>query len=102
MDFCFHVSAGRLEITYNMGARVLIEGPAVFAVDAPDGGFLRSGKVLVQMASGERDARAQRWEKFFKGVNKRSPVTPELPVALADHPAFCSGFPKTRQVAMPS
>ena len=36
----------------------------MFAVDAPNGGFLQFGNVLVQAAPGERDARAKRWETF--------------------------------------
>jgi hypothetical protein len=35
---CYYIASGRLEIAYNIGAKVVIEGPAMFAVDAPNGG----------------------------------------------------------------
>jgi hypothetical protein len=37
------VDAGLLEITYYSGAKVVIEGPAVYEVDGCNGGFLRVG-----------------------------------------------------------
>ena len=46
----------------------------------------------MQVASGEQDGRAKRWEKYLKGVKKGSPIGPDVPMALADHPAFCIRF----------
>ena len=37
------LGAGRMEITYNSGAKVVLEGPAVYEVDGRNGGFLRLG-----------------------------------------------------------
>ena len=54
----FNVSSGRLEIRYKIGVKVVIQGPAVFAVDAADGGFLRLGNLLVCVEPGEGAARA--------------------------------------------
>ncbi len=38
-----------LEITYHNGARVTLEGPAVYKVDVPNGGFLSFGKLTAQI-----------------------------------------------------
>jgi hypothetical protein len=41
----YGLNSGLLEITYDVGARVVIEGPAAYEVDAPDGGILWLGKL---------------------------------------------------------
>jgi len=91
---CLFVPAGQLEIRYNIGVKVVIQGPAVFAVDAPNGGLLRSGTVLVQVESGERGARAKRWERCLKAIRPGSTGTRTnyLPAELVDNPFFCLRF----------
>ncbi len=49
------VSDGLVEITFNNGARVMLQPPAVFTVDYPDGGFLLFGK-LGALAANPRNA----------------------------------------------
>ena len=41
-------SQGLVEITYNCGARVTLEGPAAFDVDSPNSGILHLGKATVR------------------------------------------------------
>ena len=53
----FYFTTGRLEIRYNIGAKVVIQGPALFVVDAPNGGCLRFGNVFVQLEPGARRPR---------------------------------------------
>ena len=91
---CYCLASGRLEITYNIGAKVVIEGPAMFAVDAPNGGFLQLGNMLVEVAPGGRADRAERWETFFKAGGKRSTTRADLPDELADGPLSASGSPR--------
>jgi len=51
----FCLAAGQLEITYDSGARVILQGPATYQVDAPDGGFLSVGKLTARLEKrGER------------------------------------------------
>ena len=91
---CLFVPAGQLEIRYNIGVKVVIQGPAVFVAEAPNSGLLRSGKVLVQVEPGERDARAKRWETCLKAVRPGSTGTRTdyLPAELVDNPFFCLRF----------
>jgi hypothetical protein len=49
--------AGFLEITYQSGARVILEGPVTYEVDSAAGGFLSRGKLTARIgARGERTA----------------------------------------------
>jgi hypothetical protein len=41
------LAGGLLEVTYNNGARAMIEGPATYFLDADDGGTLLRGKLTV-------------------------------------------------------
>ncbi len=45
----FKLDAGLLEITYDTGARVIIEGPATFTAESRDGGFLAVGKLTARL-----------------------------------------------------
>lgn len=45
----FTLEAGVAEVTFNSGARVFLEGPAVFDVEQPDRAFLQSGKLTAEV-----------------------------------------------------
>jgi hypothetical protein len=48
----FALRSGELEITYyRSGAKVVVVGPAVYRVDAPNGGFLQIGRLTFYTAS---------------------------------------------------
>jgi hypothetical protein len=53
---CFTLTSGLLEITYNTGAKVLLQGPVNYQVDSKNGGFLAvgrlTGKVTTEVARG--------------------------------------------------
>jgi hypothetical protein len=44
----FSLDAGLLELSYENGTKVIVEGPAKFAADSPNSGFLVFGKVTVR------------------------------------------------------
>jgi hypothetical protein len=46
-DHCLGVMKGLVELTYSTGVKVTLEGPALFNVDSPNGGWLYHGKVTV-------------------------------------------------------
>ena len=50
------LTSGLLQITYNTGARAILQGPAVYTVDAPNGGSLSLGKLTVEAGKLERAA----------------------------------------------
>jgi hypothetical protein len=50
----FCLRSGLLEITYNSGARVLLQGPATYDADSVDGGFLMVGRLTAKLEKKER------------------------------------------------
>ncbi len=85
----FVLASGRLEMTYNSGAKVVIEGPAVdYIVEGENGGFLSSGKLLVDVHGRDGRPRSQREQvgKSAIGSWQSGASNPES-VPLA-HPVF--------------
>ncbi len=52
----YALTAGLLQIAYNTGARVILQGPVVYTVDAPNGGSLFLGKLTVEAGKLDRAA----------------------------------------------
>ncbi len=48
----FALAAGLMEITYDSGATVILEGPVTYEVDSRDGGFLARGKLTARLTKG--------------------------------------------------
>jgi len=55
----FVLSAGLLQITYDSGAKVILQGPIVYEVDSPDGGFLAVGKLTARLEKKRSEVRGQ-------------------------------------------
>ena len=51
--------SGLLEITYNTGAKVLLQGPVTYEVESPTGGFLSLGKLTAKLEE-KSEVRGQR------------------------------------------
>ncbi len=49
----YDLAAGLLEITYQTGARVILQGPCTYEVDSPSSGFLSLGKLTAQVEKSE-------------------------------------------------
>ena len=45
----FALASGLMEITYDTGAKVILQGPVAYEVEAPTGGFLSVGKLTARM-----------------------------------------------------
>jgi len=45
----YALASGLLEISYNTGAKVILQGPCTYKVDARDGGFLSVGKLTARL-----------------------------------------------------
>jgi hypothetical protein len=56
----FALVSGRLEITYNTGTKVTLDGPAAFVVDTHNGGLLTLGKANVRVGTREEMEREER------------------------------------------
>lgn len=53
MGRTYTLASGLMEITYDSGAQVILQGPCSYQVDAPAGGYLSVGKLTARVESGE-------------------------------------------------
>ncbi len=91
LNWTFLLTSGRLEMTYDSGAKVVIEGPASYSVWREDGGFLALGKLIVDVhrpagqpgAVGKRIGSSQRGGRKSAASN-REPLPPPAPVFVVD------------------
>ena len=51
MEYTLADEKSLLEITYDTGTKVILEGPAAYVVESANSGFLRSGKITVRVAA---------------------------------------------------
>jgi len=72
----FDLSSGLLEITYDTGAKVILQGPVTYEVDSHDSGFLSVGRLTAKLEKRGESGRASR-EKVVSG---------QWPVASEERP----------------
>jgi hypothetical protein len=53
----YTLASGLMEITYDTGAKVVLQGPAAYEVESASGGFLAIGALTAKVESGESRAR---------------------------------------------
>jgi hypothetical protein len=67
-----------MEITYQSGAKVILQGPCDYTVDSPRGGFLQVGKLTARVASGQwlvrRKRKAENQKSEIRNQKSRSPL----------------------------
>jgi len=64
----FKLDSGLVEITYNSGAKVILQGPCSYEVNSRDGGFLQIGKLTARLEkSGEGSRESKRSGKVASG-----------------------------------
>jgi hypothetical protein len=68
------LESGLMEITYDSGAKVILQGPATYEVESADGGYLSVGKLTAKVDKGS-------------GMRDKSSDIPH-PSALIPHPLF--------------
>jgi hypothetical protein len=75
--------SGLLEITYDTGARVILQGPVTYEVESPTGGYLSVGKLTARLEKGSKTQqyanpkrqRGARGEDDFSGsANQKSEI----------------------------
>ena len=52
----YQLASGLMEITYDTGAKVLLQGPSTYAVESRDGGFLLIGKLTARLDNAKSQA----------------------------------------------
>ena len=50
------IASGLLDLTYNTGVKVVLQGPAEYQLERPNGGFLTQGKVVVRIEKQRKGA----------------------------------------------
>ena len=58
------LSSGLLEITYDSGAKVILEGPCTYEVESTAGGYLSLGKLTAKVEKGRSEVRGQRSDHY--------------------------------------
>ena len=78
----YELASGLMEITYDTGAKVILQGPVTYEVESPNGGFLSVGKLTAKL---EKKAEGGRPEARRSRLNSSSSFIPHpsrLPSAL--------------------
>jgi len=63
----YGLASGLVEITYDSGAKVILQGPCTYEVDSCDGGYLSVGKLTARVKKKESEIRGQWSEKVASG-----------------------------------
>ena len=56
----YSLASGLMEITYNTGAKVILQGPVTYEVESRDGGFLAIGKLTARLDNAKPQAANQK------------------------------------------
>ncbi|NLF06936.1 MAG: hypothetical protein GX594_03020 [Pirellulaceae bacterium] len=74
----YKLDSGLLEITYDSGAKVILEGPCSYEVDSTVGGYLSLGKLVAKVESGEWKVESDNCRRLTaSGSNNAMAQTPE-------------------------
>ena len=74
----FTLASGLMEITYDTGARVILQGPVTYEVDSRDGGFLSVGKLTARLEKKPSAISGQRSVKADQNTPAPCPQSPAL------------------------
>jgi hypothetical protein len=80
LNFSYQLVSGLMEITYNSGAKVILQGPVTYKVDSADGGYLSLGKLTARV---EKKA-----EGGGRKAESSSLSTIHYPLSTASSPLF--------------
>jgi len=94
----FTIASGLLEITYDTGARVILQGPCTYDVDSRDGGFLARGKLTARLEKKSSAIRRQR--STISGQPSEEVVSGQR--SLASESDSRSGNPEIRKSPIPN
>jgi len=94
------LSSGLLEITYDTGATVILQGPVKYEIDSTDGGFLSVGKLTARLEKSV-EGREEREKKAVSAqrsvASERNPEISKSPISnpqsLIPNPSFAVRTP---------
>jgi hypothetical protein len=88
----YALASGSMEITYDTGAKVILQGPATYDVESADGGFLSLGKLTARV---EKEASVSSHELGSKGERTANPARFRGETGPATSLAPCPSFGKS-------
>jgi len=77
----YSLASGLIEISYDTGAKVILQGPVTYEVDSRDSGFLSRGKLTAKLEKKPSAVSRQSSEKVASETNPKS-QNPEIPNPL--------------------
>ncbi len=80
----YALASGLMEITYDTGARVILQGPVTYEVDSRDSGFLSVGKLTARL---EKKRSALSGQPSAKVASESNPEIPKSPIPNPSSPA---------------
>ena len=78
----FALASGLMEITYDTGAKVILQGPVTYEVESSDGGFLSVGKLTAELETRGRGQGKWNLTSEISNPNPQSPI-PRHPPSLS-------------------
>jgi hypothetical protein len=77
----YALASGLMEITYETGAKIILQGPATYEVGSGSGGYLSVGKLTAKVESGE-------WRVESKSPNLQISKSPSSSLSTLHSPLF--------------
>jgi hypothetical protein len=78
----FALASGLMEITYDSGARVILQGPVTYEVESAAGGFLSVGKLTARLEKGEGGrGKAEGGRRKGEGGRGKGEQSPNLQIS---------------------
>jgi hypothetical protein len=81
----YNLQSGLMEITYDAGARVILQGPVLYEVESANGGFLSFGKLTARVEKND--------ERGLMNDELRKQVADIHPSSFITHPLFSVSTP---------
>ncbi|MBU4273299.1 MAG: FecR family protein [Planctomycetes bacterium] len=77
----YKLDSGLMEITYDTGAKVILQGPCTYEVESTSGGYLALGKLTARVEKERSEVRGQRSDHYPLSTNSN-------PQSLIPNPLF--------------
>ncbi len=82
LDRKYILDSGLLEITYDSGAKVILQGPCSYEVESTAGGYLALGKLTAKVAKKRSEVRGQRSDHYPLSTTHYPLFSVRTPTAL--------------------